>query len=131
MTRRNLITLAGLAMVLLGTACKEGPTAGELKVNLTTPFNDDGAIQFTATANAPETITSVSGACNNCKLFLVKVNDGLYKGVLTGQIGAGTVFRVGVSNTKLTGSYSVTINSVASRTYQLRGSTGYSVTLAP
>lgn len=129
--KRNIFALAGLALALLTMSCKEGPTAGEFAVNLTTPFNDDGAIQFTANATTPEIITAISGACSGCKLFLVKVTDGQYKGVLTGQINAGTLFRVGVSNNKVTGSYSVIINSVSNRTFQLRSSTGYSVKLEP
>ena len=131
--KQTYLGLAATALVLLASSCKEpGPTAGELNVNLTTPNTDDGAIQFTASANTPATITGLSSACSGCKLFVVKVNDNQYKGVLTGSLAAGTLFRLGVSDTKNTGSYSVTINAVASRTYATRNSvTGYSIALAP
>ncbi len=130
MTRR-ILALAGLGLALLAASCKEGPTAGELAVNLTTPNADDGAIQFTATATTPTVITGVSQACGGCKLFVVKVSDTQYKGVLTGQLAAGTLFRIGVSDTKASG-YAVAINAVANRTYANRNSTtGYSITLGP
>ncbi|MSR05648.1 MAG: hypothetical protein EXR93_01050 [Gemmatimonadetes bacterium] len=129
---RNLVTLAGVALALLATSCKEGPTAGEFNVSLTTPNSDDGAIQFVANATAPEVITGVSSACAGCKLFVVKVSDNQYKGVLTGPIVAGTLFRVAVSNTKLTGTYALTIQAVSNRAHATRNSlTGYSVALAP
>ena len=128
---RNLMALAGVTLALLATSCKEGPTAGELNVNLMSPFGD-GAIQFVANATAPAVITGVSSACTGCKLFFAKVSDNQYKGVLTGPIVAGTIFRVGVSDTKIRGSYAVTIQAVADRSYGMRNSlTGYSLTLAP
>lgn len=128
MTR--ILRVATVALAVVVTACKEGPTAGEFAVNLTTPNSDDGAIQFTADATAPATITSVGSSCSGCKLFVVKVSDNQYKGVLTGTLSAGTLFRVGASDTK--GEYKVTINAAASRTYTLRNSlTGYSVALVP
>lgn len=123
------LRLGSLALALLVSSCKEGPTAGQFAVNLTTPNSDDGAIQFTADATSPATITSVGSSCNGCKLFLVKVNDNQYKGVLTGQISAGTLFRIGASDTK--GKYFVTINAVASRTYVVRNTAPYSVALVP
>jgi len=124
------LRFAAAAVALLVTACKEGPTAGQLAVNLTTPNSDDGAIQFTAEATAPATITSVGSSCAGCKLFVVKVNDNQYKGILTGSISAGTLFRLGASDTK--GVYKVNINAVASRSYASRNNlTGYSATLVP
>lgn len=130
--KRNLMALAGLAVLLVAAGCKDEPTAGEFAVDLVTPNSDDGAIQFVANASSPETITGINVACSPCKLFLVKVSDAQYKGVLTGQISAGTLFRVGVSNNKVKASYSVAISSVAARTtYQLRSTSGYSVTLKP
>lgn len=125
----RMVRLGTLALALLASSCKEGPSAGEFSVNLTTPNSDDGAIQFTANATNPATITSVTSACTGCKLFVVKVNDNQYKGVLTGQISAGTLFRVGASDTK--GTYSVTINAAASRTYVVRNPAPYSVALVP
>ncbi len=120
----------GLALVLLVACTKDGPAAGELAVDLITPNNDDGAIQFTVTAITPVTLTGVSSACTGCKLFVVKVSDTQYKGVLTGNLVTGILFRVGVSDTKKPSSYSLTITAVSNRTFATRNSlTGYVVTL--
>jgi len=123
------IAVLGVSLAVLTGSCSEAPTAGDLIVNLTTPNSDDGAIMFNATATASQTITGVLSPCNNCKLFLVKVSDTQYKGVLTGTIAAGTLFRVGVSDTKSPTDYSVQILAVSSRTLVLRNAGAYSVTL--
>src|SRR5690349_2965230 len=82
MKSRILLAL-GLGLTLAAMSCKEGPTAGELEANLTTPNSDDGALQFTATAAANVSITGISQACSGCKLFVVKVSDTQYRGVVT------------------------------------------------
>jgi len=41
------------------------------------------------------------------------------------------LFRIGVSDKKPTGSYSVTVDAVATRAYASRSTTGYSMTLVP
>jgi hypothetical protein len=122
--------LAGLTLglALVGLSC-DGTKAGELGVDLTTPNSDDGAVQFTAIAAAPLSITGGTASCSGCKLFLVKVSDTQYKGVVTGNIGAGALFRLGVSDTKKPANYSVVINAVSSRTSVLRTASGYSATL--
>ena len=117
-----------LALLALGS-CKDGPKAGDLAVDLATPNSDDGAIQFTASAVAPQTITAISSVCSGCKLFVVKVSDTQYKGVVTGNLAAGTLFRISVPDTKVLTSYSVQINQVSSRTFALRNTMGYSITL--
>lgn len=129
MTRRSISSLAtALAIVLLGS-CSEGPKAGELEVQLTTPNSDDGAIQFTATAVAPLQLNELTAACSGCKLFLVKISNTDYRGVITGNIAAGTFMRLSVPDTKARSSYSVQINAVASRTSAIRSVNGYSVLL--
>jgi len=120
----------GVCLALLAMSCKEGPAAGDLVVDLATPNSDDGAIQFVATGNNGATISGISGACSGCKLFLVKVSDSQYKGVVTGSLAAGTLFRVSVSDAKHASNYSVLIVGVSSRTFAMRNSlVGYSVTL--
>ena len=127
--KRLTILLLSAGLVLTAASCKEGPQAGDLTATLVTPNSDDGAIQFSATANSPTTITGVSGACSNCKLFIVKVSDNLYKGVVTGTIAAGTIFKVSVSDTRTPSSYSVTVDAASSQSYVLRSGAGYSVTV--
>src|SRR2546425_7592716 len=126
----RLMALIGVTLAA-ASSCKEGPKAGELSVNLTTPNSDDGAIQFVATAGASQTITGVSSACSGCKLFFAKVSDTQYKGVVVGNLASGTLFRVGVSDTKTPTNYTVQIIGVSSRTFALRTASGYSVTLVP
>jgi hypothetical protein len=129
MTSRWLAVLGvGLAMLAAGCS-KDGPTAGDLVVTLNTPNSDDGAIMFAATAPASETITGVSSPCGGCKLFLEKVSATQYKGVVTGTIPAGALFRVSVSDNNNPTDYSVQILAVSSQTSVLRNTSGYSVTL--
>ncbi len=128
---RRWTTLLGVALALLAASCKEGPVAGELSANLTTPNSDDGAVQFKATAASPQTITGVSSACSGCKLFITMVSDTEYRGVVTGSLASGTLFRVGVSDTKTPTTYSVQLVAISSRAFVLRPTTGYSVTLVP
>ena len=127
--RNRYLAALTLGLALLGQSCKEGPKAGEFSVDLTTPNSDDGAIQFTAVAAASLSITGATASCAGCKVFIVKVNASQYKGVVTGTIGAGTIFRLGVSDTKKPSNYSVVINAVSSRTFVLRTASGYSATL--
>jgi hypothetical protein len=46
-----------------------------------------------------------------------------------GDLAAGTLFRISVPDTKVLTSYSVQINQVSSRTFALRNTMGYSITL--
>ena len=129
MKSRILLAL-GLGLTLAAMSCKEGPTAGELEANLTTPNSDDGALQFTATAAANVSITGISQACSGCKLFVVKVSDTQYRGVVTGNLANGVLFRVGVSDVKKPTNYTIQVNAVSSRTYALRSQVStYSVKL--
>jgi hypothetical protein len=127
--RHRHLTALTLGLALLGQSCKEGPKAGELQVDLTTPNSDDGAVQFTAIAAATFTLSGATAACSGCKLFVVKVSDSQYKGVVTGNIGAGALLRLGVSDTRKPANYSIVINAVSSRTFVIRSASGYSATL--
>ena len=126
----KLRPLLGVLLALLAMSCKEGPTAGDLAVDLTTPNSDDGAIQFVATGTNGTTISGLSQACSGCKLFIVKVSESQYKGVITGNLSAGTLFRVSVSDAKHPSNYSVLIVGVSNRTSGMRASlSGYSIAL--
>ena len=119
MTSRILLAI-GLGFALAAMSCKEGPTAGELEADLTTPNSDDGALQFTATAATNVSITGISQGCSGCKLFVVKVSDTQYRGVVTGNLANGALFRVGVSDVKKPNNYTIQVNAVSNRTYALR-----------
>ena len=118
--RSRILLAIGLGFAMAAMSCKEGPTAGELEADLTTPNSDDGALQFTATAATNVSITGISQACSGCKLFVVKVSDTQYRGVVTGNLGTGELFRVGVSDVKKPTNYTIQVNAVSNRTYALR-----------
>ena len=128
MSRRVVAVFLGCLVLVLGS-CKEGPKAGELEVSLTTPNSDDGAIQFTATAATPLTITGATAACAGCKIFLVKISNTQYRGVVTGNVVAGPLMRLSVPDTRVRSSYTIQLNAIASRTFVIRSINGYSTLL--
>ena len=126
---RRVLTAVLTGFVLGLGSCKEGPKAGEIEVVLATPNSDDGAVQFTATTTPPYAITAASAACAGCKLFLVKLNDTQYRGVVTGNVVAGPLMRLSVPDTRAKASYTIQLNSIATRTFAVRSINGYSTSL--
>jgi len=58
------------------------------------------------------------------------VSDTQYRGVVTGNLANGVLFRVGVSDVKKPTNYTIQVNAVSSRTYTLRSQvSNYSVKL--
>ena len=125
------LTAAAVACILILDGCKStpDPVAGEFTINLATPNTDDGAILVKVTGTGAETVVRVSAACSACKIFSGAVGSGEIRAVITGNISAGAVARVSVSDTNNKASYSVQILDVASRTYVKRAVGGYSLTL--
>lgn len=115
-----------LALVIPG-GCDSGPKAGDVVFNLTTPNQDDGAIQFRLTAAAPNTLDGVAAACAGCQVFSEVVSDTEIRGVLIGNVVPGEVLRVLVSDRKTTRTYVGLVVAAASRTYGLRGASGYAL----
>jgi hypothetical protein len=118
----------GVALVLAG-GCDSGPKAGEVVFNLTTPNLNDGAIQFRLTAAAPNTLDGVTAGCAGCQVFTEAVSETEIRGVLIGNVAPGQALRVLVSDRKARDAYTGQVVAVASRTYALGSTTGYS--LAP
>ncbi len=118
--------LAGLALAL--GSCS-GPVAGELTISLVTPNSDDGAILVTVTASESKEVTSAAVACSGCQIFKEQPSATELRAVVTGNLVAGPLVRVGVTDTKSPKSYTVLIQQVASRTYQVRSTGGYSLTI--
>jgi hypothetical protein len=106
-----------LALALLGACGESGP--GDVTFSLTTPNQDDGAIQFTILAPESQTLGAVTAACTGCEVFVQAVTATEVRGVLLGPVAAGPVLLVSVSD-RGTDDYTATIQAVASRTYQLR-----------
>jgi hypothetical protein len=116
------------ALLMLGS-CDSGPKAGEIVFVLTTPNQDDGALQFRLTAAEPNTLDGVAAGCAGCRVFTEVVSETEIRGVLTGDVVPGDALRVLVSDRKARQAYGGQVVAVASRTYLLRSTTGYG--LAP
>lgn len=125
---RIVRALAALALPLALATCS-GPTAGDLTVSLVTPNSDDGAIVVQVTASQPQEITGAAAACTGCKIFSEQVSATELRAVVTGNLVAGPLARISVSDTGSPKSYTVQVVQVASRSYQLRSTSGYSLSI--
>jgi hypothetical protein len=126
-TRMRLGVAVGVMLALAATSCDSGPSAGDIVFNLTTPNQDDGAVQFRITSVAPATIASVIAECGGCQVFSQAVSDTEMRGVLLGNVVAGAALRVMVSDRKDAG-YAATVEAVSDRQYDLRSAIGYTLT---
>jgi hypothetical protein len=121
----------GLILAALATgSCDGGPSAGDVVFNLTTPNQDDGAVQFRITSVAPATIAGVTAECAGCQVFTETVNETEVRGVLLGSVVAGGVLRVTVSDRRAAG-YAAAVVAVSNRQYAVRPAAGYTLVLAP
>lgn len=122
--------LGAVVSVMLGAAlvgsCDGGPSAGDLVFGLTTPNQDDGAVQFRITSVAPAAIVDVAAECTGCQVFALAVSDTEMRGVLLGSVVAGPALRVTVSDRKDAG-YAATVTAVSDRQYNLRSVVGYTL----
>ena len=109
--------------------CDSGPQAGELVISLSAPNQQDGAVAFTLTALEPNTIESLAAGCTGCQVWVTRVSDAQVRAIVTGTIVPGVVVRVTVSDVKKPDQYSASIQQVAARSYDLRGLSGYSLTV--
>src|SRR5690349_8880465 len=107
MKRLAAVATLGLAALALAT-CDSGPNAGAITFDLTSPFNSDGAIQFIATATAPDSIVGVTPACSGCQVFIARVSAGAVRGVVTGDITAGPLVHLGVTDVGNPSAYAMT-----------------------
>ena len=117
----------GVAAALAG-GCDSGPKAGEVVFDLTTPNQDDGAVQFRLTTSAPNTLDGVTAACAGCQVFTETLSETEVRGVLVGDVVPGPALRVLVSDRKARLVYVGQVIAVASRTYGLRPASSYSLT---
>jgi hypothetical protein len=112
---------------LVTGSCDSGPAAGDIVFDLTTPNRDDGAVQFTLTAVAPDSIVAVAADCVGCRVFTQAVDGVEVRGVLLGTVVAGPALRVTVSDRRSAG-YAATVVAVSDRDYVLRPTVGYALT---
>ena len=127
---KSRLTLGLLLAVLAAGSCDSGPSAGDLVFDLTTPNQDDGAIQFRLTSVAPAAIADVAAECTGCQVFTRAVSDTEVRGVLLGTVVPGPALRVTVSDRKAAG-YAAAIVAVSDRQYGLRSAAGYTLAPAP
>lgn len=128
--RARVSALALLAVVaLVSGSCTSAPVAGQLTISLVTPNSDDGAVVIRVTAAESKEITSATIACGTCKIFKEQPSATQLVAVVTGNLAAGPLVRVSVSDTKKPDFYTVQITAVASRTYQVRSTAGYSLSI--
>ena len=125
---RALRALALLGVVPLLATCS-GPTAGDLTVSLVTPNSDDGAIVVKVTASQSKEITGAAVVCTGCKIFPEQVSSTELRAVVTGNLAAGPLVRISVSDTGAPRDYTVQIVQVASRSYQVRSTSGYALAI--
>jgi hypothetical protein len=122
--------------VLLAAACGDGgptgpagPTPGVLKVALTTPNADDGALLLTISGGR---VSTVEAAAAGYQVYTAQPDTLTTRVLVTGDIGAGEVVRIHVPDTRSVAAYHATIAQAASRTtFAQRALTGYSLAVAP
>ncbi len=114
---------------LVVAACSSGPEPGDLTFELTTPNTDDGAVQFRLTSTLPNTLTGVSASCADCNVFSEATSDTEILGVITGEVRAGRLVRVSVSDVQTPEAYTATVVAVASRDFGLRSAAQYRLSL--
>jgi hypothetical protein len=127
-----------VALIVLCGACEHdnAPVAGMLNVTLTTP-NSGGDRAILLKISGPEALTSAA-ASGTLRLFAqppfgTPGTTGYQTSqfVLTGTLSAGRILTIGVADVGKAGSYVATVQQVSTPAYQLRGLTGYSLSVAP
>ncbi len=126
MSRRASLALFAL---MLGAGACDGPNPRELFFDLVTPNGDDGAIHFAITTTPGYDVMDLEAACVGCRIFTRPVDERQTLGIVTGPIVAGEFLRAVVSDGGRPIAVTVTIVQVASRTYELRALSGYSVSV--
>lgn len=127
---RTLAFWTVAALLVLGTvACGDntGPVGGEVTLDLTTQHADLGAIVFRVHSSNGTTLTGLQPARGAYTVHVRMVNDTLAHGVLFGDLAAGPLVRVGVSDTRRPGDVTATITELAARDFALRASSGTSL----
>jgi len=120
-----------LLVSALVLSCFDGPVAGEVTLSLTTPNTDDGAVSFTVTVPAPNEITGATAACDGCEVFATRVSATELRGIVTGDLPAGPVVRLAVSQAGPDQLYRVQVLAVASRQFEERAPTRYTLSVQP
>jgi hypothetical protein len=124
---RGLFVLVLLALV---TPACDGPTAGELSIELATPSSGDGAILFRVRTPSPREFGEVSATCPGCQAFSYRVSDSDLYCVVTGSLTSGPLARILVSDPGARAAYLVEILEVSGLDRRIRPPAGYELRLS-
>jgi hypothetical protein len=131
MTRTPALVTVALTLALAGGCDRGGtaPVSGEATLELATDHVDLAALTFTARTTGGTRITGLEAVRTGHGLHFRVVGDTLVHGAIFGDITAGPLVRVGVSDTRRLERLTATVTELAGLDYELRPITG--VTLAP
>ena len=109
---------------ILPTTPPPAPTGGWLTLQLATPRTDDGAVQFSVSGPAIDSVKIVSYD------GFATIDNGNANLIVTGQVGNGDVARIFVPDLSHTSQYQATVAAAAVRgTYVLQALDGYRAVL--
>jgi hypothetical protein len=127
MRLKMLLVLALLGLV--ATAC-DGPTAGELSIDLVTPNGNDGAILFKLRTPTSREFGDVTATCTGCEAFAYRVTESELYCVVTGPLTSGPLARIVVSDLSPRSAYQVSILEISGIDRRLRSDVGYELNLS-
>jgi hypothetical protein len=113
----RLLLAAALVGAVTVASCDTGPKSGDVAVELVTPQTGLGAVMFAATATEPQTIDTVTAACDGCRVYMLRVSEREVRGVATGAIALGDVLYLTVSDRDLVEAYDVRLMQAADTAY--------------
>lgn len=122
----SLTVLAGCEPKVTTTNETPGPTPGALKVLLTTPNNDDGALLFTVVGPAIDSVHA-SGYVG----YAAAVSATSWRLIVTGNVTSGVIAEVWVRDTAQLEAYVASLDQAAARgSYEQQSLSGYSLILS-
>lgn len=138
LARRAAVSFATLAVAFLASACAGGDltapldppkpnqsvaTPGWVSVRLTTPFTDDGAVQFSVSGISVDSVR-LAGYRG-----YARVSNGAAQVLVTGTLVSGVVAEIWIKDTHKASLYTGAVSEAAARgTYRLRDiSQGYGI----
>jgi hypothetical protein len=114
------------ALLLVGCGGDTGPTAGSLKLNLTSPHGDDGGLLLTLGGGPIDSIESTGN-----QVYMSGSEDSL-RVIIAGPLVSGTIARIHIPDTRLASNYSAVVLQAAARgSYTQRNAAAYSISLVP
>lgn len=132
--RASCRILVVMALVALGAACSQDPTAGSparsgtLTLHLTTPHSDDGAVLFEVSGPP---IDGAMAADASLELFTRRTDGSTISGAIVGDVAGGAVVTLRVPDVGAAAGYTARVLEVADRRNALRPSLdGYAITVS-